>query len=63
MYKTIPELFLETAEKYSAKPALLYKKEGVYFPITYKELAGKVKIFALAIQKLGVKKRKKMSNL
>src|SRR3989344_1525481 len=63
MYKTIPELFLETAEKYSAKPALLYKKEGVYFPITYKELAGKVKIFALAIQKLGVKKNDKIAVL
>ena len=54
MYKTIPELFFETAEKYHSKPALLYKKESVYFPILYKELSTKVQIFASALQKLGI---------
>lgn len=56
MFKSIPELFFETAEKRKNKTALLYKKEGVYFPISYKELSKKVKIFASALQKLGVKK-------
>jgi long-chain acyl-CoA synthetase len=56
MYKTIPEIFFETAEKFKNKTALLYKKEGVYFPITYKELSQKVKILSSALQKLGVEK-------
>lgn len=56
MYKTIPEIFFETSDKHPSKPALLYKKEGVYFPITYRELAKKVKIFASALQKLGLEK-------
>lgn len=63
MYKTIPEIFFEASEKYSAKPALMYKKEGVYFPISYKELAGKVKIFASALQKLGVIENDKIAIL
>ena len=61
MYKTIPEIFFETSEKYSAKPALMYKKEGVYFPILYKELASKVRIFASALQKLGVVENDKIA--
>jgi len=56
MYKAIPELFFETAKQRPNKVALLYKKEGVYFPITFKELGQKVKIFCSALQKLGVEK-------
>jgi len=56
MYKAIPELFFETAKRRAGKTALLYKKEGVYFPITYKELSQKVKSFASALQKMGVQK-------
>lgn len=63
MYKSIPELFFENAEKYSGKTALLYKKEGVYFPITYKELAKKVKIFSSALQKLGIEEKDKIAIL
>ncbi len=54
MYKSIPELFFETAKRRANKTALLYKKEGVYFPITFKGLSQKVKIFASALQKLGI---------
>ena len=57
MYKSIPEIFFETAQKQKNKTALLYKKEGVYFPISYKELARKVRIFSAALQKLGAQKR------
>ncbi len=56
MYKAIPELFFEVAKKYSKKTALSYKKEGVYFPVTYKELSRKVSIFAGVLQNLGVLK-------
>ena len=63
MYKTIPELFLETVKKYPNKSALLYKKEGVYFPITYKELSQKVQIFSSALQKLGIEEKDKIAIL
>ena len=63
MYKAIPELFFETVKKYSNKPALLYKKEGVYFPITYKELGRKVQIFSSALQKLGIVQKDKIAIL
>jgi long-chain acyl-CoA synthetase len=56
MYKSIPELFFEVAEENENKTALLYKKEGVYFPITYKELSDKVKILSSELQKLGIEK-------
>jgi len=56
MYKAIPELFFETAKQHAGKTALLYKKEGVYFPVTYKDLEKKVIIFSSALQKLGVEK-------
>ena len=46
----------ETVKRNPNKTALLYKKEGVYFPITYKELAQKIKIFSAALQKLGLEK-------
>ena len=56
MYKAIPELFFETVKQHSNKVALLYKKEGVYFPVTYKDLEKKIIIFSSALQKLGVEK-------
>lgn len=56
MYKTIPEIFFEKAKKYGNKTALLYKKEEVYFPISYKELYFKVTSFAGALLKFNVKK-------
>jgi len=54
--KTIPEVFFETVERYPQKTALLYKKEGVYFPISYQEFGEKVKVMAVALQKFGVGK-------
>ena len=56
MYKSIPERFFQVAEENKSKTALLYKKEGVYFPIAYKELADKVKILSSELQKLGIEK-------
>lgn len=63
MYKAIPEVFFETAQKYPNKPALLYKKEGVYFPITYKEIIKKIKIFSACLSALGVVKGDKVAIL
>lgn len=63
MYKSIPEVFFETAGKFPNKPALLYKKEGVYFPITYKDLSKKVSVFSQVLQKLGMNKEDKLAIL
>lgn len=61
--KTIPELFFETAKKFSKREALLVKKDGVYSPITYKELSEKVKNFAAALKQLKIKKDDKVAIL
>ena len=63
MYKSIPEVFFEVVEKHPDKPALLYKKEGVYFPITYKELSEKVEIFSARLSDLGIVKGDKVAIL
>ena len=46
--------FFETVKKHPNKPALLYKKEGVYFPITYRELSKKVETLSASLLALGV---------
>jgi len=63
MYKSIPEVFFETANKFPNKTALLYKKEGVYFPIKYRELAKRVVVVASAFQSLGLEKGDKVAIL
>jgi len=63
MYKAIPEVFFETAEKNQNKPALLYRKGGVYFPITYKELSEKVLILASGLQKIGISRGERVAIL
>jgi long-chain acyl-CoA synthetase len=62
--QTIPEFFLESANKHQKKIALLYKKEGVYFSVSYKELLSKVKNFAFILQdNFNVKKFDKVAIL
>lgn len=60
----IPERFFETAKRFGNNTALLYKKEGVWFPIKYIELAEKVKNFAYILQdNFNVKKNDKVAIL
>lgn len=63
MENSIPKVFFQIADKYAQKPALLYKKEGVYFPIFYKELAKKVKILNLFFQVQGAIENDKIAIL
>ncbi len=63
MYKAIPEVFFEIAKRNSSKSALLYKKEGVYFPITYKEFSEKVIALGCGLQNLGFEKGDKVAIL
>jgi len=60
----IQEVFFETAKKFSNKTALLYKKEGVYFPIRYNELSERIKNFAYILQDIfAIKKQDKVAIL
>lgn len=61
--KTIPEIFFQTAEKFSKKPALLTKENGVYFSYTFEQVAKKVKIFAQTLLDLGIQKGEKVAIL
>ncbi len=60
----LPDKFFQSANKYANKTALLYKKEGVYFPIKYKELALQIKNFAFTLQdKFSIRKNDKIAIL
>ncbi len=63
MYESIPEAFFDMAGKHPDKPALLYKREGVYFPITYREFSKKVKIFKEWLVVFGITKGDKIAIL
>lgn len=52
--KTIPENFFALAETHAKKPVLSYKKDGVYFSLTFGELAAKVRKFAAALSGAGI---------
>jgi len=54
---TLPQLFAEWAARYADEPALSSKVDGVYTPITYRELERRAQALALALTEvLGVKK-------
>jgi len=54
MFETIYQSLLEVATRYPNKTALMYKKQGRYSGITYKELRDSVEAVAASIQKLGI---------
>jgi long-chain acyl-CoA synthetase len=53
--KTIPQLFEESVDKYSANPLILEKENGKYRPQTYKEIKERVYNVAAGLIKLGIK--------
>jgi long-chain acyl-CoA synthetase len=52
--QTIPRLFLRLTETYKKPNLLLYKKEGVYAPLTTEEVREEVERIALGLRRLGV---------
>jgi long-chain acyl-CoA synthetase len=54
MDQTIYQAFAASAQKHQDLTALLYKKEGKYVPITYRELSGMVDSLAAALRGLGI---------
>lgn len=61
---SIPEKFFESSLRYAEKVAVVYKKEGVWFPVKYSELSGKIKNLAFVLQDvICVKKGSKIAVL
>ena len=56
MAETIHGTFLETANTYPDRSALMYKRGGRYLKITYGELKDSVSAVAASLQKLGINK-------
>jgi len=54
--KTIYQAFCESVKNHVDRTALMYKKNGEYQPITYKELAEMVDAVAAGMQRLGIRK-------
>ncbi len=63
MSNTIPKAFFEVAEISPEKVALLYKKNGSYCQIKYREVAEKIQSLVFAISQLGIKKGSKVAIL
>lgn len=63
LQKTIPQNFFIIAERKPSARALKYKKNGVYFSVTYKELAEEVKQAAAAFSKAGISRGDKVAIL
>ncbi|MCK5607670.1 long-chain fatty acid--CoA ligase [Candidatus Pacearchaeota archaeon] len=54
--KTIYQAFSESVKNHADRTALMYKKEGEYQPITYKQLEEMVDAVAAGMQQSGIKK-------
>jgi long-chain acyl-CoA synthetase len=51
---TLTRLFFDAVEKYNRPDALQYKEDGVFKPISHKQLADRVRHVALGLQELGL---------
>ena len=58
--KTIPNLFEQSAQKYSKNPLIYEKKSGKYSPSSFEEIRQEVHNFANGLLKLGLKKDDKV---
>ena len=56
-FSNVVEMFHHLVKKYSAttKPYLLRKRDGVYFPLTHREVADMVLAFSAGLAELGIK--------
>ncbi|RJR31155.1 long-chain fatty acid--CoA ligase [Candidatus Parcubacteria bacterium] len=63
MAQTLIDQFLETAEKFAAKPALKFKQDGVWFTLNFGEVNEKVRQFACGLKGLGCRPNDKVAIL
>jgi long-chain acyl-CoA synthetase len=52
---SLSEILFRTAERYAANPAQWYRKQGEYLPITYAQLATRIRHVAAGLMKAGIK--------
>ncbi len=55
-YTSIPDMLRKNADKFADEVAILYKKEGKYISITYKQLYNRVLQVSRGLRKMGIKK-------
>ncbi len=56
MPETLCQMFQESAKKFADCPALLRKVDGIFRPITYREMGARVRVLATALLALGIGK-------
>ena len=62
-YSSLAEMFFSVADRFSAKTAYMYKKDGAYQSISFKDAADKVNSIAGGLAELGVKSGDKVALL
>jgi len=62
-YSSLAEMFFSVADRFSAKTAYMFKKDGTYQSISFKDAADKVKSIAGGLAELGVKSGDKLALL
>ena len=62
-YSSLAEMFFSVADRFSAKTAYMYKKDGTYQSISFKDAADKVNSIAGGLAELGVKSGDKVALL
>jgi long-chain acyl-CoA synthetase len=53
-YQSIPAVIKDNAKKYAKKPAISYKKKGVYHSLTYEEFYERILLLARGLRKFGM---------
>ena len=62
-YSSLAEMFFDVADRFSSKTAYMYKKDGSYQSIIFKDMAENVNNVAGGLADLGVKKDDKVALL
>ncbi len=62
-YNSIPDLLRKNAQKFGDEVAILYKKDGKYISITYKQLYNRCLQVSRGLKKMGIRKGDKVAVL
>ncbi|MFC1669532.1 AMP-dependent synthetase/ligase [Spirochaetota bacterium] len=60
-YKTVPQIFMESVEKYGDRVALRHKELGIWKDISWNEYYDNVKYISLALMSMGLQKGDKVA--
>ncbi|WP_198018184.1 AMP-dependent synthetase/ligase [Hippea jasoniae] len=62
-FKSIPEMLRESARKYADKTAIMYKKEGKYISLSYRQVYYRTLQVSRGLKKMGIKPKDKVAIL